>query len=154
MLKHLAICLLLVLTACNQSNQPKISVYETVGTSSQRVNEVAAILAKHKALPTSLEDANFLEEQIGDGNLGQSDYRDFYFIQVSPQEIAQWTQSLIPRPATPNYEMPSKSCPWWISEEPFKSLQFYKPETLTGRFNGWIGVSQDTGRIYMFTFTM
>lgn len=61
---------------------------------------------------------------------------------------------LTPLGAIAEYGSPIQPRDWWIARESFASLQFYKPDILTGRVHGWIGVSQETGRIYIFTFTM
>jgi hypothetical protein len=154
MLRFVIIACVFALTACSRSRAPKTSVYESTGTSVQRVSDVSAIIAKHKAPPTAILDAHFVEEQIGDGVLGPSDFRTFYFIKVAPQDVSQWTQILAPLGATAEYDAPAQPRDWWIARDSFASLQFYKPSTLTGRSLGWIGVSQQAGRIYIFTFTM
>ena len=99
-------------------------------------------------------DAYFVEEQTGDGTLGPSDFRAFCVLEVAAQDIEQWTQLLAPLAATPEYAAPAQARGWWITPGPFTSLQFYTPDKLTGRVHGWIGVSPQTGRIYIFTFTM
>jgi hypothetical protein len=142
------------LTTCSRSGTPKISIREVTGTATQRVADVSAIITKHQAPPTAILDAHFLEEQIGDGFLGPSDFRAFYVVEVTPSAVLQWTQLLTSLGAATEYAAPVEPRDWWISRDAFDSLEFYKPATLTGRMHGWIGVSQKTGRIYIFTFTM
>jgi len=154
MLRFVTIACLSVLAACSRSSAPKTSVHGVTGKSSDRVTAVSAIITKHKAPPTAILDAQFVEEQTGDGGLGPSDFRAFYFVQVAPQDVAQWAQILTPLAATVEYDAPAQPRDWWIARDTFASLQFYKPDTLTGRVHGWIGVSQQSGRIYIFTFTM
>jgi hypothetical protein len=154
MFRFATIICLCALTACSKSSAPKNSVYEVTGSSIERVARVSAIITKHKAAPTAIVDARFLEEQTGDGIFGPSDFRAFYFVQVAPQELSKWTEILTPLGAAAEYTAPSQPCDWWIAHDTFASLQFYKPDILTGRVHGWIGVSQQTGRIYIFTFTM
>jgi hypothetical protein len=115
---------------------------------------VSAILAKHKRPPTAILDAHFVEEQTGNGGLGPSDFRTFYLVEVAPQDVAKWTQLLTPLAAPSNYETPTQAHDWWVTRDAFASLQFYKPDVLTGRANGWVGISPQMGRIYIFTFTM
>jgi hypothetical protein len=145
---------LLALAACSRTNAPRTSHHEFTGSSSERVAAVTAIITKHKAPPTAMLDAQFLEEQTGDGNLGPSDFRAFHFVEVAPQDVARWTEVLTPLSGTAEYNAPVQPREWWIARDAFASLQFYKPDILTGRVHGWIGVSQQTGRIYIFTFTM
>jgi len=154
MLRFAIIVCLFVLTACSKSSAPKISVHEVTGSSAERVAGVSAIITKHKALPTAIIDAHFVEEQTGDGVLGPSDFRAFYFVEVAPQDVSQWTQIFTPLGTAAEYDAPAQLRDWWLSRDTFASLQFYKPDILTGRVHGWIGVSQQVGRIYIFTFTM
>ncbi|HVR99413.1 MAG TPA: hypothetical protein VMW27_22515 [Thermoanaerobaculia bacterium] len=127
---------------------------EIAGSTAERVAGVSAIISKHRAPPTPLLDAHFLEEQMGDGVFGPSDYREFYVVEVAPQDLTQWTRLLAPLAETPEYTAPDQPLDWWMTRDDFASLQFYEPGTLTGRIHGWIGVSQQTGRIYIFAFTM
>ncbi|HPY40824.1 MAG TPA: hypothetical protein PLM98_09910, partial [Thiolinea sp.] len=96
----------------------------------------------------------FLEEQRGDGVLGPSDYQAFYVLKVAPQDIAQWIKLLTPLEESAQYAEPSQTREWWLDRSTFAELQFFKPGSLTGRLNGWVGISQETGHIYIFTFTM
>jgi hypothetical protein len=154
MFRSTIIVCLFALTACSKSSAPKSSVHEMTGSITERVAGVSAIITKHKAPPTAILDAHFVEEQTGDGVLGPSDFRAFYFVEVAPQDVALWTQMLTPLGVTAEYNAPAQPRDWWIARERFASLQFYKPDILTGRVHGWIGISQQTGRIYIFTFTM
>ena len=154
MYKRILIVCLLALTTCSKSRAPKSSVDEVNGNITERVARISAIIAKHKAPPTAILDAQFLEEQSGDGVLGPSDFRAFYFVEVSPQEVSRWTQILTPLEMKGEYAEPAQPHDWWISRDAFASLEFYKPDILTGRVFGWMGVSKQTGRIYIFTFTM
>jgi hypothetical protein len=160
MLRFATIVCLFALMACSkssessESNAPKSSVREVTGISTERVAGVSAIMTKHKEPPTAILDAHFLEEQTGDGVLGPSDFRAFYVIEVAPQDISKWIQLLKPLGATAEYGAPAQPRDWWITRDTFASLQFYKPDLLTGRIYGWVGVSQQIGRIYIFTFTM
>jgi hypothetical protein len=150
-----ACCLaLLALTACSRSSTPKPTVREVTGSSDDRIARVSAIIAKHKTPPTAILDAHFVREQTGDGVLGPSDFRTFYLVEVAPQDVSRWTQALTPLGGVAEYNAPAQSRDWWIAHDAFRSLQFYKPDPLTGRVHGWIGVSPETGRIYIFTFTM
>jgi hypothetical protein len=86
--------------------------------------------------------------------LGPSDFQAFYLIDVAPQDVAQRTNVLTPLAGTPEYDAPAQPREWWIARDAFASLRFYNPDTLTGRVHGWIGVSPQTGRTYIYTFTM
>lgn len=154
MLKYVIITFLFALSACSQNNVPKSSVHEVTGSSKEQVDTVVAMIARHQAPPTAILDAHFVEEQAGDGVLGPSDYRAFYFVAVAPQDVSRWTEMLTPLGEIAKYDAPAQLRDWWVSRDGFSSLRFYKPDILTGRIHGWIGVSQQTGHIYIFTFTM
>lgn len=153
MYRFVIIVCLFMLIACSGGNAPKTSVREVTGSRIERVAAVSAIITKYKAPPTAILDAHFVEEQIGDGVLGPSDFRAFYLINVAPKDVSHWTKVFAPLGETAEYDAPAQTN-WWIARDTFGSLQFYKPDILTGRVNGWIGVSQQTGNIYIFTFTM
>jgi hypothetical protein len=152
---------LILLVSCNRNappqpmtRQPVVhQVYEAGGSKQQRIQEITALIEKHQTLPTAITDSYFLEEQIGDGEFGPSDYRDFYAVEVVPQAIDRWKQDLTPLQEVPDYVAPLQPQNWWIDREAFPSLQFYQPDPLTGRSTGWIGISPQTGKIYIFTFT-
>ena len=154
MFRYVIIACVFALTACNRNSSPKTSVHEVTGNTTQRAAAVSAIVAKHKIPPTAIQDAHFVEQQTGDGQLGPSDFEAFYVLEVAPQDVSQWTRLLTPLTAKSEYHAPAKPRDWWIAREAFASLQFYTPDILTGKLLGWIGVSLQTGRIYIFTFTM
>jgi hypothetical protein len=70
--------------------------------------------------------------------------------------VKQWTQLLTPLTTTASYTAPGESCNcnWWVSRDTFDSLKFYQSSPLTGNPQGWIGVSPQSGSIYIFSFTM
>ncbi len=154
MIRFAIIVSLFALTACSMSDAPQSSVYEVRGSTTERVAGVSAIITKHKSPQTAILDAYFVEEQTGDGVLGPSDFRAFCTLVIASEDVSQWTRILTPLEAMTEYNAPAQLRDWWIGRDTFASLQFYKPNILTGRVNGWIGVSQQTGRIYFYTFTM
>jgi hypothetical protein len=154
MVRIAIIACLLFFAACSPSSAPKSTVQEITGSRVERVASISAMLSKQKIPPTAIVDAHFVEEQVGDGVLGPSDFRTFYSLEVASQDVSRWVQTLTPLEATATYGAPAQPRDWWIAHDTFGALQFYKPDTWTGRANGWIGVSPQTGRIYIFTFTM
>jgi hypothetical protein len=154
MFRFTLIVCLLALTACSKNSAPRRSIHEVTGSSTERIAGVTAVITTHKVPPTAILDAHFVEEQTGDNVLGPSDFQAFYFLEVAPGDVSQWTQILTPLGTAAEYAAPAQPRDWWIARDSFASLQFYKPNILTGRIHGWIGVSQQTGRIYIFTFTM
>lgn len=153
MYRPVIIVCLSVVAGCSQSSKSQNSVHEVGGSNTERVARVTAMIARHKELPTAILNAHFIEEQIGDGGFGSADFRAFYLVEVDPRVIPRWTRDLTPLPTAVEYEAPAQDRDWWIDRNDFGSLQFYQPDALTSRIHGWIGVSQKTGRIYIFTFT-
>jgi hypothetical protein len=139
--------------ACSANRVPQSPIYEVTGSQAERVSAITPLIAKHQQPPTLMLDAHFVQEQLGDGILGPSDYRSFYMIEVSPEDIGEWQAMLSPLDSVPAYQAPSPARSWWIGEEVFASLYFYEPSLLTGSTNGWVALSPQTGYIYIFSFT-
>jgi hypothetical protein len=152
----------ILLTACNHPiaernvNSTQSQVFEVTGNQDRRIARVSAILAKHIVLPTAILDAHFIQEQIGDGYLGPSDFRSFSAVKIAPKDIGKWSKllKLTSIAKKTEYAQPRLARNWWISSADFGSLQFYEPRALTGRSNGWIGIDRQTGVMYIFSFTM
>jgi hypothetical protein len=143
----------LFLVACTPSRPTKISYFEVVGTQARRVEVITAMLAKLHPLPTPIVDAQFVEEKIGDDELGPADYRAFTLLEIAPENIAAWQDILITLDTAPDHATPSQPTSWWVDEDTFVTLQFYAPDTLTGRTNGWIALDPESGKIYIYSFT-
>jgi hypothetical protein len=112
-------------------------------------------LAWGDRLPSTLLDAHFFVERIGDGWFGPSDRVYFRQIQVAPGDVANWTRRLsaVSEPVT--FVAPPKLQSWWVSSEAFRRLTFYSPNSpLADSAHGWIGVSPADGQIFAFSYTM
>jgi hypothetical protein len=134
-------------TIVAQANETDIKV---------RVANITTQLSRGGKLPGLLLDANFLEEKIGDGVLGPSDFFAFYALTVPVADIPAWQAALATSPVVngpAKYAAPKSSVSWWLSEEEFGKLELFGPKPLTDRFNGWLAISPD-GRIYIYSFTM
>ena len=118
---------------------------------------MSQLVGKHTPLPSSLLDAQFVEQQSGDGELGPSDFSAFYLLTVAPTDLPAWRSALAPiQPpnAPPKYAAPKQPFPWWLPSDAFLRLEFYSPKSLTGRSNGWVGIAPESGRIFVYAFTM
>jgi hypothetical protein len=144
---------MLCLAACTSTRAPERSTYEVVGNVAERIEAVSEIIAQSTPLPTPLLDAQFVEEQIGDGELGPADYRAFALLQVAPTDLPAWQAILTPLDRAPTYSAPTQPYTWWVGETDFAALQFYAPDPLGGRTNGWVAINATTGRIFIYTFT-
>ncbi|HEY2839159.1 MAG TPA: hypothetical protein VGJ26_08425 [Pirellulales bacterium] len=132
----------------------KLSTIELSGPGPERIGKVTELIASHTTPPSPLLDAQLFQEKLGDGMLGPADYRTFWRVDVAPADVPKWTQALTPLANQPSYPAPSQHRDWWVSRQALGTLQFYEPKPLTGRQNGWIGVESQSGRIYIYTFTM
>lgn len=145
-----------LIVACT-TKRPAETSREITGTQSERINAASQIITRHATLPTALTDAYFLEEQVGDGALGPSDFSSFYALTVAPANLSAWRSALAPleaQNAPIRYAAPKKSTSWWLPASEIHSLELYSPKLLTGRINGWVGIQPQTGRIFIYAFTM
>lgn len=143
------------MTACD-SKGPRVSTQEVAGTKAERVAEVSKLISRTAPLPSPILDAHFVEEQTGDGRIGPSDFASFCAITVAPEDLAAWRPSLKPlemQNTPPKLVDPKQAQPWWVTPSDFSTLEFHSPKSLTGRYNGWLGIAPD-GRIFVYSFTM
>jgi hypothetical protein len=158
-MRLLALLLICTMAAC--SSKPPESSYIINGTTSERVASISKLLSKTAPLPSSLLNAHFVEEQAGDGRVGPSDFEAFYALTVDPANLPAWRARLAKSKTWNHFSndeeikrtSPKKAQPWWVSEEDLDALEFYSPDSLTGRSNGWVGVAPD-GRIFVYSFSM
>jgi hypothetical protein len=156
MLKAFFSLIFAALCACTPTEPQDKSPYEISGNISARISQFTNLLPKQLKLPSPILDAHFNEEKLGDGVLGPADYLDFYAFNVAPEQVDAWRSSFTPLPnnALPvNYVAPKQARAWWVSAQTFNTLTFYDAKAITGRNNGWVGVSSN-GEIYAYSYTM
>ena len=145
------------LLSCNAIEPATPSFYEIVGTQPERslamTEMMKTMLANHQQPLSPIIDAYYIEEKLGDDRMGPADYRSFYRIEVSPSEVGRWQELVPPLDAVPHYQAPAHASEWWISEEAFAALEFYKADQFTGRSNSWMGISPKEGSIFIYSFT-
>lgn len=154
-MKTLALLLLYSMAACSPK-RPAKSSHEINGTQAERIAAVSQLVSKLAPLPSPLLDARFVEQQTGDGQLGPSDFAEFYALTMTPADLAAWRSALPtfqPPNMPPKYPTPKQPRSWWLTHDDFLGLTFYSPRSLTGRSNGWVGIALD-GRIFVYAFTM
>lgn len=148
----------LTLTACMAStpaqNAVPITLVEMPETDGTHIVAIkSTILTGAHGLPLNLLDAHFAQEQLGDGNLGPSDYRNYIYVELEPSEIAQWQSTLTPIDK-PNYISPTQPLDWWPNESAFENMQFYETYQIIGHPNGWVAIDTKTNQVYIFTYTL
>lgn len=122
----------------------------------QRVATITKQLSKHGKLPGALLDAQFVEDKVGDGAIGPSDFFAFYALTVPVADIPAWRAALTTSPVdkgTQAYATPKAAAPWWVTKADYQKLELFGPKSLTGRSHGWVGIAAD-GRIFIYAFTM
>jgi hypothetical protein len=125
-------------------------------TDKERVAAITKQLSRNRKLPGMLLDAQFIEEKVGDGVLGPSDFFAFYALTVPTADISAWRRALAASPVdkgTEGYAAPKAAVSWWVSKEDYQKLELFGPKSLTGRSHGWVKLSSD-GRIFIYAFTM
>jgi len=151
-----ALLLLCSLAACTPKRAAESS-REITGTQAERIAAVSKLVTSHSPLPGPLLDANFVEEQSGDGRLGPSDFTSFCALSVAQADLPAWRAAMAPLEAQdspPMYAAPKRPVSWWLPAAEFPRLELHSPKSLTGRANGWVGIDRDHGRIYIWSFTM
>lgn len=149
------ILLYFTLIACNLNTTTELSK-QSLAKFSVRTVDVSHLIDKTSLKRLNPKNSMCLEEQMGDGYLGPSDYATFCVLTATPKAIAAFRQALsplhLPHDST-QYAAPRKAVDWWLSEPEFKQLELFKPSLLTYRTNGWTGLSPQTGKVYIFGFT-
>ena len=125
-------------------------------TVQERVEIITKQLSRNGKLPGVLLDAQFLQEKVGDGVLGPSDYFAFYALTVPVADLPAWRAALAAAPVVkgaPGYAAPKAPTPWWLQPAEFGKLELFDSKPLTGNVNGWVGLAPD-GRIFIYAFTI
>jgi hypothetical protein len=148
MKNYLLLCLLVFVASCGKT--PKNSIYEVTGDVNQRIAAVTKIISEKSIPPTPITDAFFCEQQIGDGRLGPSDFFSFCAIVVKIEDLQKWRQILTPMSPPPEYIASPKAESWWVSTNDFSALDFFKVDSLSIHKIGWVGISTNTGTIYIY----
>jgi hypothetical protein len=139
--------------------QPKaaaVTSREIAGTAAERVATMRKMLPSLSGITAPILDAHALEVQVGDGNLGPSDFVLYYSFTVRPADLSQWAAALGPAaPAAfrPAYAAPSGGTPWWVAPAAFSRLTFYLGSNVVAVDRGWVGIDRAVSRIYIYRFT-
>lgn len=149
----LTFSVLLSQAGCRNSTEPASPVKSTLLSKPERIAQAQNIL-KHIVVPSEIHDAQFAEIEVGDGKgLGPTDYISYMYLKVDPAAIDKWTALLKTELSySPRHLAPTANYPWWVNAERFKLLQFFDPKPLSSR-NGWVGISRETGEIWIQDFT-
>lgn len=148
------------MNACGQKNV-QVSAREATGSKEERIAQTAKLLTIPAPLPGTVLDAHFIEETVGDGRLGPSDFTTFYALSVSSNDVKAWKSALAKSKPANTFSnddeikraAPKKAKTWWVSAADLPKLEYFSPHSLTGNANGWVGIAPD-GRIFIHTFTM
>lgn len=142
----------LLFVALSGCGSVRTQTHEVSGTTAERIAGVSRVIQSHADLPSKIADARLIELQIGDGQLGPSDFRSFVWIKVSPDDIAKWKSVLQAAPAhSPIYDSPATKPTWWIPQAQFIKQLKLDPHPIFNR-HGWLTIDED-GNIYALTYT-
>jgi hypothetical protein len=152
MKNYFSLCLLVFVVSCGRT--AKNSIYEVTGDVNQRIAAVKKIISEKSIPPTPITDAFFNDEQVSDNQLGPSDFSIFCVIVIKMEDLQKWRQTVRPMSTMPKYIAPQKSESWWISSNEFSALEFFHVDSLSTRNFGWVGISTNTGTIFIHSETM
>jgi hypothetical protein len=137
----------------------KGAVWQKTLDSSQTQNPTERIAVLKKTMgveaPTKIVEAQYIEYQIGDNFLGPADYKFYAKIVVEPRNISKWRRELQPKIPPTEFPASLSEISWWLSGQKKEEFEFYSPEQLFGRANGFVAMSlKNEGIIYIYTYTM
>jgi hypothetical protein len=123
---------------------------------SERVVPISNLIDAKNPLLTKIKSSRCIEEQVGDGYLGPSDFSIFCVMSVDPKDIDTFRHTFS-KPKNLNglasYISPRKTVDWWISKPDFEHLEFFEPGLLSTQRNGWTAISSKNSKVYAFSFT-
>lgn len=146
----------ILITACQPGFSTKsapVTVSEIEGSKAERIETITQLLVTQEPLPSPLNNAYFLEEKIGDNQLGPSDYVSSGMLEIKPNDLPAWRGKLLPLKVQPDYVAPQTSPEWLVKADDYSSLESFKLRPYTQRIHGWIGIDPKTSKIYIYTFT-
>ncbi len=157
MIQAAIILIFFVLTSCSNSERPTNSSTLRPSSSSDRIDEVTALLKRSIQIPTKIIEAHYVELRVGDPSngfdIGPVDYVSYLYVKVPAKDIDKWTSIFTPLHLPPGYTRPDCKCEWWVGQKEFPTLEFFAPNGLSSRIHGWIGVSRNEGKIYLYDYT-
>ncbi len=124
-------------------------------TQAQKIDKVSKVIARNNALPSSILDAQFLEEASAppdEAGFGPTDYTHYIYFKVAQKDVERWNVLLqtrmgyVPSPET------LKGHPWWLNDRDLKNIEFFHPYPMAPR-DGWVAFSRKTGEFWIFGFT-
>jgi hypothetical protein len=150
-----AIAAIIALSACGASGAaPRgvpTRVFEAGPAQSDRVAAVEKFFVKP---PTPIRDGRLLQVQLGDGELGPSDFHVFVMASIdpTPSNLAAWRGVFnAPLDPRPGYVSPNPTPAWWLAESAHAARVFYDAGAFSQN-DGWISIGDD-GVVYAFTTT-
>lgn len=124
----------------------------SVPTAAERVIQMTNLLERKMPLPGPILEAEYLEEQVGNGFLAPSDFYFFAKLIVSKDDFGLWKSVTGEKIAKWDYLTPKADLPWWPTKSEAEKLLKFSPKQMFGRSHGWVGFSSDNKTIYVLTF--
>jgi hypothetical protein len=123
---------------------------------SERVVPISRLIDAKNSLLPKIKSSRCIEEQVGDGYLGPSDFSIFCVLSVDPKDIDTFRHTFS-KSKNPDdlasYVSPRKAVDWWITKSDFERLEFFEPGLLSTQRNGWTAISLKSSKVYAFSFT-
>lgn len=147
---------LVFIAGCTESPSSSWKVsYDSsrIATSSVRVGLIAKTMRIRP--PSPVLDTDFLEESMGDGDLGPSDRRMRIRLKLRPNEVRRWrTASGAPIHVDEWPTSPADPA-WWPLRPNTADYDFYSAATLFHGSNGWIAIKKkDPEHLFITKYSM
>ena len=102
-------------------------------------------------LPSKIGDSQLHQLQLGDGELGPSDFVTHVSVSVDVADVPAWRAAGAPLSEPLPNDATGDAPAWWIGESAFKTCSQHSVNWFTAN-DGWMVVCDD-GHIYVKTFT-
>lgn len=131
-----------------------VSISVVAGTTAERIARIESLVKTD--VPSEIQDARLVEQRIGGGGIGPSDYQSYIWLKVPPESVKEWSAAWKGLPSPPiGFVAPppeAAAATWWLSEQHYEVLEKFDTWDTFGR-HGWIVIDED-GNFYAYTFTL
>ena len=108
------VSIFLLMVGCKEAPRQSVAIdSRTISSRSERIT--AAMRYLQTDFEMRIQDADYIEEQIGDGFVGPSDFVLYMRLQLDPESISRWKRHLEKLKGTHDWS-PKTKVEWWALE--------------------------------------